>query len=130
MTKCPHCGADVSPSALVCRLCNKRLDVAPAVAAAPPAPVAPLPHGRALLAPGEPGSLPDPGTDRLPGRNFGGAFLIVCAVGAGLLGGLSLSPATTGVGLIGGGCLLAILARCSQAEYHHKRLLHVLQRRP
>jgi hypothetical protein len=35
MTRCPHCDAEVSPSALVCRACNRRLDEKKGTATSP-----------------------------------------------------------------------------------------------
>jgi hypothetical protein len=53
--------------------------------------------------------------------------MLILALTAGIFGLVSLSQATFGVGLLAGACLLAIVARYAQAEYHHRRLLHVLQ---
>ena len=50
-------------------------------------------------------------------------LLIVLAVLAGIIGGLLLSQATTGVGIIGGACLLGILARIVQAERQHRQVI-------
>jgi hypothetical protein len=46
-------------------------------------------------------------------------LLILCALGFGLVGLLFLSNATSGVGMIGFGCLLAVLARVTQAQRYY-----------
>lgn len=53
-------------------------------------------------------------------------LLVVLAVLSGLLGGLSLSEATSGVGLIAGGTLCAILARIVQSAEQHQELKKIL----
>ena len=58
----------------------------------------------------------------------GTSILVVLAVLVSLLGLLALSQATTGVGLIAASCLLAIFARISQANHHHRKLISMLEK--
>lgn len=48
------------------------------------------------------------------------ALLVIAAILLGCVGALFLSQATTGVGIIAFACLLAILARITQASDHHQ----------
>lgn len=52
--------------------------------------------------------------------------LVIIAVLAGIVGGLSLSNATSGVGIICGGCLFAIFARIMQASEQHAEVALLL----
>lgn len=54
-------------------------------------------------------------------------LLIIVAVLAGIVGGLTLSNATAGVGVICGGCLAAILARIAQSAVQHEKLQALLK---
>jgi hypothetical protein len=58
------------------------------------------------------------------------ALLRVVALLGGLAGLTSLSNATMGVGIICFACLLAILARMSQADAHQRELKSLLEKRP
>lgn len=51
------------------------------------------------------------------------SLLIMVAVVFGLWGFDSITVATLGVGRIGIACVIGILARLLQAEYHHRQLL-------
>ena len=50
-------------------------------------------------------------------------ILVILALISGVIGFFSISQATTGVGFLAAACLLAILARISQADKHHKEVI-------
>jgi hypothetical protein len=57
-------------------------------------------------------------------------LLVILAMIAAVVGGLTMSQVTAGVGIIAGACLLAILARMVQAHHHHSAILAALRTPP
>jgi hypothetical protein len=118
MRRCRSCAEEIPDAARMCHHCG-RDSVTGKLAPAPPAPE---PSGRALLAPDarEPSS----------GGGFLATLLVACALLSAGIGVVSLSQATLGVGLLCGGCFLAILARLVQADVQHRALKRTITNRP
>jgi hypothetical protein len=54
-------------------------------------------------------------------------LLVIGALIAAAMGGLSLSNATEGVGFLAGACLLAIFARMAQSSRQHRDIMRTLR---
>lgn len=53
--------------------------------------------------------------------------LVILALLAAVVGGLTMSQVSAGVGVLAGACLLAILARMAQASRQHRELVSLLR---
>lgn len=55
------------------------------------------------------------------------AVLVILALLAAIVGGLTMSQISAGVGILAGACLLAILARMVQAGRQHREMVSLLR---